>query len=223
MLQIGSNASRIMARWGDTLQQAAKMSAQPGTMTMFDKHGKVLIQPPLPTEIDGSPILYANRGALQRLMYDYAISLGIKVHFGVRVKEYFEDEHHAGVIVDGERIEGDGVIVADGIHSTARKHVIGIHQHPRTSGFAVYRSAFPLSLLANDPLTKKYAESDRDIFHVWLGTDVHAILFILVSSQTAVIFCTHKVSPLLPQNFNFSRSLDRTCTKSKNRGISPAI
>lgn len=194
MLQIGSNASKVMSNWGNTLQEAVKMSAQIDTMTMFDKNGKVLIQPPLPEEFEGSPILYSNRGMIQKLMYEKAVSLGIKFHFGVRIQEYFESEQGAGVLIDGRRLQADGVIAADGVHSTAREHVLEIHQRPRTSGFAVYRCCFPLELLAADPLTSSYAESKTDLFHVWLGPDTHAILFTMVASKSAVLFCTHKVS-----------------------------
>lgn len=182
-----------MSNWGNVLEEAVKQSAQPPSMTMFDKFGKILIQPSLPTEMGGYPILFSNRGHLQRLIFDYAKSLGVKFRFGKRVKEFFEEDDRAGVMIDGERIEADGVIAADGIHSVARKHVIGIHQHPRTSGFAVYRTWFPLDLLANDPLTKSFTETDKDLFYVWLGPDTHAILFILVDLRSVVIFCTHKV------------------------------
>lgn len=185
-----------MAKWGAVLTEAVKESAQPGEMTMFDNKGKVIIQPPLPTEIKGFPILYSNRGMLQRLLYEYATSQGIKFRFGSRVNQYFEEEDAAGVIVDGQRIEADGVIAADGIHSAARKHIIGVQQHPRTSGFAVYRTWFPLELLANDPLTKHYVAGNKDVFHVWLGTDIHAIMFISAAPKSAVIFCTHKVGDM---------------------------
>jgi 2-polyprenyl-6-methoxyphenol hydroxylase-like FAD-dependent oxidoreductase len=194
MLQVGSNATRIMAKWGNVLEKAQAIAAQPATMTLFNKHGKAMFSPPLPSEIDGAPILFSTRGELQILMYEYAISLGIRFRFGRRVQEYFETENSAGAIIDGERIEVDGVIAADGVHSAARKYITNVHQHPRTSGFAVYRCRFDRSLLAGDPLTKSYAESDKDIFHVWLGTDVHAILFTIVAANTAVIYCTHKVS-----------------------------
>ncbi|KAF4950242.1 hypothetical protein FGADI_8330 [Fusarium gaditjirri] len=83
-----------------------------------------------------------------------------------------------GVIIGDERIEADAVIAADGIHSLARKHVIGIQQHPRTSGFAVYRTCFPLDLLVNDPLTKPLTETKEDVSRIWLDTDVHAIMFV---------------------------------------------
>lgn len=198
MLQMGANATKIMMKWGDTLAKAKAIAAQPATMTIFNEHGKAMYSPPLPSEIGGAPNLFSNRGELQMLMYEYAVSIGVKFRFGTRVQEYFEDDNGAGAVIAGERVEFDGVIAADGVHSTARKYVSGINQHPRTSGFAVYRCRFDRSRLAASPLTKKYAETSEDTFHVWLGTDVHAILFIIVAAETAVIYCTHKVSHYPP-------------------------
>ncbi|OQV00113.1 FAD binding domain-containing protein [Cladophialophora immunda] len=192
IIQVGSNASRVMSKWGNLLEQAVAESAQPARMTLFDKSGKKLLEAPLPTEFGGYPVLYSNRGLLQRLILEEAKTIGIGFRFGKRVKSYFEEDDCAGVEMDGERLVADAVIAADGIHSAARKHVIGIHQHPRTSGFAVFRTCFPLERLAGNPLTKPFTELKEDLFHVWLGSDVHAILFITVATQSVVIFCTHK-------------------------------
>ena len=194
MIQVGSNAARVMAKWGKVLDQAISESARPMTMDLRDKSGKLILQPPLPADFGGFPMLYSNRGLLQLSVFEHATSLGIKFRFGARVKLYFEEESCAGVVLDGERLEADGVVAADGIHSTARRHVIGIQQQPRTSGFAVFRTCFPLDLLANDRLTKPSTETKEDVFRVWLGTDVHAILFVLAAVRQVVIFCTHKVS-----------------------------
>ncbi|RSL87767.1 hypothetical protein CEP52_015424 [Fusarium oligoseptatum] len=185
IIQLGSNATRVMRNWGDVLAEETRVSGKPSSMTITNKLGKTLLQAPMPTEFDGYPVLYSNRGSLQRLIFDHAKSLGIKFRFGTRVESYFEQDDCAGVVVGGERLQADAVIAADGIHSTARKHVIGIHQYPRTSGFAVYRSCFPLDLFANDPLTKPLTEAKEDTFKVWLGTDIHAIMFITVAVRQA--------------------------------------
>ncbi|KAM5355001.1 hypothetical protein ACJ41O_001647 [Fusarium nematophilum] len=197
-----------MSHWDDILKQAVANGAQVDTMSILDKSGKLLLQSPLPTEFGGYPVLYANRGLLQRTIFEYASGLGIKFRLGSRVKKYFEEGNCVGVYVDDERIEGDAVIAADGVHSTARKHVIGIKQHPRTSGFAVYRTCFPLERLADNPLTKPYAESKKDIFKVWLGPDVHAILFITVDVQKATIFCTHKDTYEVEESWSNPGDLD---------------
>ncbi|KAM5346085.1 hypothetical protein ACJ41O_009090 [Fusarium nematophilum] len=192
IIQLGSNATRVMSNWGNVLEEETKVSGNPSCMNILEKSGKVLLQAPMPTEFDGYPVLFSNRGCLQRLIFEHANSLGIKFRFGTKVESYFEEDDCAGVIINGERLQGDAVIAADGVHSIARKSVMGIHQHPRSSGFAVYRTCFSLDLLGNDPLTKPLTEVKEDTFQVWLGPDVHAILFITVAVRQAVIFCTHK-------------------------------
>jgi 2-polyprenyl-6-methoxyphenol hydroxylase-like FAD-dependent oxidoreductase len=183
-----------MKKWGDVLERAVEESAQPPTMTIHDKSGRVLLHTPIPTDFAGHPVLYSNRGLLQHLIYEHATSLNIKFRFGTRVNQYFEEENCAGVIIDGERIEADGVVAADGVHSTARADVMGIKQRPRSSGFAVFRTCFSLDRLAGDPITKQYVDAKEDRFHVWLGPDVHAILFVIARVKQVVIFCTHRVS-----------------------------
>ncbi|KIW24251.1 uncharacterized protein PV07_09979 [Cladophialophora immunda] len=140
------------------------MSGQPDFMTIHDKKGRIVFQPPMPSELGGSPILFSNRGAIQKPMDEYAVLLGIPFRFGARITEYQEHDYHASVLVQGSWVSADAIIAADGIHSTARKHAIGISQHPRTSGFAVYRTIFPLSRLADEPLTEKYTESCKGTF-----------------------------------------------------------
>lgn len=194
MIQIGSSATRVMSSWGKVVPDIQRISSQPSTMTIFDKHGGEVFTGPLPKEFDGYPVLFPNRGYIQEHVFTYAQSLGVKFHFGSRITSYFEDGNAAGIIVGDERISADGVIACDGIHSSARKYITGAQQHARTSGFAVYRSWFSLDCLAGNPLTKKFAESKVDEYYVWLGTDIHAILFTTVSVRGAVVYLTHKVS-----------------------------
>lgn len=149
-------------------------------------------------DFDGYPILFPLRGWAQNLMYEYAQSLGIKVRLDTRVLAYFEDSNQAGIeLSSGERLVADGVIAGDGIHSAGRKFILGRSEHPRTSGFAVYRASFPLSILGGNEQTKHFCDLKEDLFQVWIGTDVHAILLINVKLQNVVCFCTHKVRQLL--------------------------
>jgi len=152
-----------------------------------------LLEAALEVECNGSPDLYCNRGEIQRLMFEYAKSIGIRIHFGARISNYFEEDNSSGVYVGDERFEADGVIACDGIHSTARKYVTGKEDRPQSSGYAVYRSWFNLDSLVDDPLTRHFATTDRDEFFVWIGTDVHAIVVTNTSLRGVVCFCTHKV------------------------------
>lgn len=201
MIQIGSNATRVMSRWKNVVKDIEEISSQPPTMTLFDKEGEELLTAPLPKDFDGYPVLFSNRGIIQKSIFEHAQSLGIKFRFGSRVTSYSEDDTGAEVVIgDNERVRADAIIACDGIHSPARKYITGVKQLARPSGFAVYRSWFSLDRLADHPLTKRFAESKVDEFYVWIGQDVHVILFTTIAVRGCVIFVTHKVRITRPQS-----------------------
>ncbi|KAF7548609.1 hypothetical protein G7Z17_g6938 [Cylindrodendrum hubeiense] len=164
VILMSANCTRIMGRWDNVLEQAVKISGQPERMTMCTKEGHEILDQPLPEDYEGAPNIFSSRGRIQQLMVQQAQKLGIPIHLGHRVDEYFEDNGSAGVIVNGVRHTADYVICCDGIHSRGRVYVTGSDGRAKSSGFAVYRSWFPLERLAADPLTKKYVDADSDHF-----------------------------------------------------------
>lgn len=191
---IGSNATRIITKWGDILPKLAAMAAQPEVMVIHDQHGKVLLKQPMPADFDGFPNLYTNRSMAQRLMYEHALSLGVEFNFGIRVSEYFEEDNKAGIVVDGKKLSADLVIAADGVHSRARWFVTKKQEKPQKSGFAVYRSWFDLKKLDdNNPKTDWIKHTKKDLMEVWIGEDTHSIIMVNKRLQTMTCFATHKV------------------------------
>ena len=138
-----------------------------------------------------------SRPKLIRMLYAYVVQEGISVTFGKRAVDYWEDleRNRAGIITDeGERIEGDLVVAADGVASKSWKAVSGQDNQPKSSGFSVYRVAYPTKLAFQAPrIAQEFAlkEGGDDICKVYLGKNTHAI--ILVSPETTTWFLTHKV------------------------------
>jgi 2-polyprenyl-6-methoxyphenol hydroxylase-like FAD-dependent oxidoreductase len=126
-------------------------------------------------------------------MYDYAVSIGVQVRFGVRISQFFEDENEAGVYAGDERITADAVIAADGVHSRARSLIIKNPENSRSSGFAAYRCWFPVEALPKTPLLDDVINAKKDRYWVWIGPDVHALVMTNVKMQWLACFCTHKV------------------------------
>lgn len=212
-----------MSKWGDVVKEIQAISSQPPTMTMYNKDGKELLTAPLPKDFDGHPVLFSNRGYIQKVIAEYAQSLGVKIRLNSRVSSYFENADSAGVAIGDQILTADAIIACDGIHSTARKYILGAQQFARTSGFAVYRSWFPLDRLAGDPLTERFANSTVDEFYVWIGPDIHVILFTTIAVQGAVVFVTHKVStPFLTLHGRLISAF-RILTRWKSRGVFQAI
>ena len=133
------------------------------------------------------------------MLFDYVQSLGIPISFGKVVVDYYEIPqcNRAGVLTDkGEHIEADLVIAADGVASKSWKVVSGEENKPKSSGFSVFRVAYPTELIYQDPFLKEQyslAEGDDDICQVFLGKNTHGI--VLVSPSVTTWFLTHKVNP----------------------------
>ncbi|OCK75424.1 FAD/NAD(P)-binding domain-containing protein [Lepidopterella palustris CBS 459.81] len=192
VIMIGSNATRIIAKWGNVLEEMMKIKSQPDFLTIQDKNGKVLMEQPLPKEFDGFPNIYTSRTLVQNMMYEHAVKIGVEFTFNARVTEYFEEGETAGIVHNGQKYTADFVISADGVHSKGRAYVTGVADRAKKSGFAVYRSWFPLSRLLDNPLTKYMAESKTDLFAIWICEDTHAILTTNVNLQSCTCFATHK-------------------------------
>lgn len=188
-----------MSRWGDVLEKTLKISPQYPEMTYWNSQGEKLLDTPLPLEIRGFPILFTNRALVQQFLYEHALSLGVQFQFGCRVSGYFETERTAGIITDHQqRLEADGIIAADGIHSVARGFVSKKTDQPKPSGGAIYRSWFPLELLDNEPSLKFLTESPRDEFHLWIGARIHIIVQTNSKLKGVVVLFNHPVCNPFP-------------------------
>lgn len=96
------------------------------------------------------------------------------VHLGHRAARFEQDE--AGVVVhfeNGESVEGDLVIGADGIHSVLRPYVWE-DSEPVFSGTSVYRGLVPRDLVEGWP---------ADEWYMWLGPGKHFLTFPVRSGE----------------------------------------
>ena len=83
----------------------------------------------LPRVQYGAHSYNGHRGELHQILFDFAKQLGVEIRLGQDVTEYWEDDvaGKAGVISNGERLEADIVIGADGVRSKARTLVLVRH------------------------------------------------------------------------------------------------
>jgi 2-polyprenyl-6-methoxyphenol hydroxylase-like FAD-dependent oxidoreductase len=151
-----------------------------------------------------------SRPKLIAALYGYVKLLGIPVTFGKKVVDYWEslENSRAGVVTEqGEKFEADLVIAADGVGSISWKQTASNVEEPQSSGFSVYRVAYPTSLTYENPmLAEKYqlTEDDDDICNLFLGKNTHGI--ILVARDTTTWMLTHKVGesfPIVENSINF--------------------
>ncbi|KAH7161079.1 hypothetical protein EDB81DRAFT_924424 [Dactylonectria macrodidyma] len=202
VIQVPANGTRLIKRWGNVLEKIVNISASPEIMSIKNKDGKVLLDQQLHTEFDGFPIIYGHRGRIQEFFHDFAVSLGVEVKWGTSVGAIFENDTSAGVVAGDKKYEADFIIAADGVHSKSRGFVVGNVDRPRKSGFAVYRSWFPLSTLQDDPVTSDIAKSDKPLFKIWIAENTHGILTTNPALQSATCFVTHKDVSNVTEDWN---------------------
>jgi 2-polyprenyl-6-methoxyphenol hydroxylase-like FAD-dependent oxidoreductase len=63
--------------------------------------GEVIITQPTPEMDPVAPVFNGHRGELHTVVFNYAKDeLGIPIHLGQRVTQYWEDENQAGIVLD---------------------------------------------------------------------------------------------------------------------------
>ncbi|RSL61468.1 hypothetical protein CEP54_006271 [Fusarium duplospermum] len=115
------------------------------------------------------------RSDFHRLLYQYAIHMGIDVRLGARVVEYCESSDKGGVVLDtGARITADLVVAADGIGSRSGVVIKGERDKPTSSGYAMFRATYPLEIAAQNPLLADFV-NDRSVTRGFVGPGAHII------------------------------------------------
>ncbi|KAH8928736.1 FAD/NAD-P-binding domain-containing protein [Atractiella rhizophila] len=169
----GANAVKVLYRW-DIGDDMYKISAK------GDLHGKILVQEDnrnIAIEF-GAPICPGHRAEFQRIWFNKAKEIGVKILTGVRVEQYFDGEDgipgsRPWVITKrGDRIEADVILAADGIKSRAKEVVLDFPDAPQSSGYAAYRAAMPIKELMEDPACRHLIDETG---RAWIGPDVHAV------------------------------------------------
>ncbi len=89
------------------------------------------------------------------------------IHLGARCEGAVEDEHGAALLLAGERIAGDVVIGADGIHSRVRQSLFG-EDRAKFTGCMVWRG-----LLPRDHVEPRYRSGGV----LWVGPGAHIMQY----------------------------------------------
>ena len=108
----------------ETHPRLMEICSQHPVMHIFSHQGNALGVQPLPQKAFGSNFYNGRRGEIHEILLQYAKEMGVDVRFGHDVREYWEEDGRAGVVVGGKRLEADVVVVADGLRSKARESVL---------------------------------------------------------------------------------------------------
>ncbi|CEJ60939.1 Putative Related to maackiain detoxification protein 1 [Penicillium brasilianum] len=213
IISFGPNAGRIYRRWSNG---AIADRLRPLSINLENHGFKIhkwtgeLVHTQLAPPADpDAPVFNGHRGELHTVVFNYAKDeLGIPIHLGHRVTEYFENENQAGIVLDnGDRITADVVIGADGVRSKARELVLGYFDKPKSSGYAVFRAWFPNTDMIRDPRTKHFCENG-DTFNGWIGPDVHFLFSTIKNGQDCCWVLTHKDEADIEESWSFPGKLE---------------
>ncbi|KIY48801.1 FAD/NAD(P)-binding domain-containing protein [Fistulina hepatica ATCC 64428] len=176
VIGIHPSAYRPMKNWPGFMDMFLA-NTMGNTTHFFRQDGSLIGRFIIALADEGVQTIALSRRELHHILCEYAASLGIEVAFRTRVKEYFETDTNAGVVLDdGRRLEADVVIAADGVGSTSWSVVTGYKVPAVSSGAAVYRASFPLEPVMRDPLLRSHLDGYTNRLSVHLGQYIHVII-----------------------------------------------
>lgn len=106
IISFGPNAGRIFYRWSNG-EVASRMRALSIDLRSygFNIHkydtGEIVVNQATPPYPDDAPNFNGHRGELHAVVFYYAKDeLGIPIHLGHKIKTYFEEDDHSGIVLD---------------------------------------------------------------------------------------------------------------------------
>ncbi|KAK7700186.1 hypothetical protein SLS57_012184 [Botryosphaeria dothidea] len=213
IISFGPNGGRIFYRWknGEIAERMRPLSIDLSNhgFKIHKYTGEHIITQKTPPRVKESPVFNGHRGELHTVVFEYARDeLGIPIHLGQRIVEYFEDEEKAGIqLATGEKVTADVVLGADGVRSKARELVLGYDDKPKSSGYAVWRAWFSNKDMIADPRTKHFCEHG-DTFNGWIGPDVHFLFSTIKGGKDCCWVLTHKDEADIEESWSFPGKLE---------------
>lgn len=189
MFTIGRSGRLFLDHYPAMKREFTEISIHDGWMR-YRKHTGEAIGDALPfsklvggqkMSADDQPMVTQLRPLFHQMLYRQIKRFGIKIQYEQQVVEYYEDEERSvgGVVLkNGERMEADLVIAADGLGSKSQHLVLGGESKGKPSGRSIFRAAWPLEMAEKDPVVKEYfglKDGKYPMMQGWLGPDTHAM------------------------------------------------
>ncbi|KAL3479834.1 hypothetical protein BJX99DRAFT_255270 [Aspergillus californicus] len=194
-IQIPPNSSRILHSWGLEAALERRSVKPSGILWRRWQDGSIIGNASLNPELQerfGAPYYVTHRAHLHDVLHERVQELGVPVQLGKRVEGYDAD---GGVeFGDGEVIQADLVVAADGIKSAARKKLNGEKDKgPHGHGLAAYRATVAMHEIRADPLLKWIADSPG--LNLWIGHNLHVMSYAIAGGEQYNLVLTHPTSP----------------------------
>jgi len=172
-IQLSANATKVLINLGlkEKLEEIC-VHPQAVKFRLFDT-GEVISEFPLGEDHKkkfGAPYYHVHRAELHQMLADKVTSLKADaIHLGVTATGYTEEENKVYLnTADGQKIEGDMLIGADGIKSAIRAQMHG-DEPANYTGEVAWRIMIP-----SEQLPEGYMDH---IFTNWVGPDRHMVVY----------------------------------------------
>ncbi|KAI1495692.1 hypothetical protein F5X99DRAFT_402723 [Biscogniauxia marginata] len=175
-LQSSPNGTRLWAKWGLS-NILEPLVAAPTALQIRDYDGTLLAQrQDYDVEINrryGHPLWTMHRRDLQTSLVHRARELGVEILYSTRVNEV--DISKPAVNTQKGTHKGDIVIVAGGVWSSLRSHVIGKRVDPEPTGDMAYRITVDYDQLSGEKDLQTWMH--EPMIRIWIGPRSHAVAY----------------------------------------------
>ncbi|KAL4812066.1 FAD/NAD(P)-binding domain-containing protein [Aspergillus spinulosporus] len=178
-ITIGANGAVVTAKWRDgTFHDFLRPFEYKITKSkVYDYTGHYCGEVDVPELSRGYTV---NRGIVISAMYNYAQELGILIFMDSAVSDFWETDSEAGIVVNhGERVAGDCVVCAEGIHSLGRSIITGQQLELEQTGFAASRGYLNAAAASQIPDLSRIMEDKEtgDRIYGWVGPRFHTSIW----------------------------------------------
>ncbi|KAF1841293.1 salicylate hydroxylase [Cucurbitaria berberidis CBS 394.84] len=205
LLDFTENAGRIFKSWdngrvGRAIFESGVTAAK--TMQFYNQENVLLRVDAWP---HGDQVYAGHRGTMHRIVFDYAVEVGVEMRCGKRVLQYLDTEDECGVTIDGgDKILGDVLIAADGPRSLARSQLLKLPEGRVNSGYAIFRAYFEVSdSFKSNPALEELAKEDEDVVRFWVGRDMHGFIYTWNKGRDCAWVLTHLDDANIGESWSF--------------------
>lgn len=176
-MQTWKLVTSLRARWNaDDESSFVRNSDDTGERVGWTKWGETM-------EKDyGSPYYHIHRADFHKLLYDLAKPVATIRLSSTVVALDPSPTRPSVTLKNGEKVEGDIIIGADGVKSMIREIVLGKPTRATATGDAAYRVVIPTSEMMGDPELK--ALVDLPEMSGWMGPKKHIMAYCIVSCSS---------------------------------------
>ncbi|KAM0746784.1 FAD/NAD(P)-binding domain-containing protein [Meredithblackwellia eburnea MCA 4105] len=196
-ISIGPNAAKIWERWG-LGDEMWDRSAQGTAWHFMDGQGRHLRDEDLRSyrEKYGGPLLQGHRAQFLGALGTECRFLGVQIRLSCEVVEYFDEEMAPAVRTkEGEIIEADVILVADGVNSMA-KQLLSLRGIGNCDSklcldpkYSIYRAAMKSKAMAADPYLAHLLDGCA---RTWIGEDWHAMITPMDKNRQIAFYVSRK-------------------------------